>query len=715
MAKKKCKNSANQAALDRLYELKEKSANAKFMHTVSRAINSLAACPDVVETRKQAVELKYVGPHIAKVICPHQAPTRTVSRGSSAGSNKSNDGDCPSAKKPSAASRTVRPLPPTTSSNAADIKAPSLSAKQVAYDKAVEEAASLKLASGPWKVVLLVDGREREAEHVQAKLHMSGIPTEVRHLPIGDMAWLARCGDQEIMLGTIVERKEVHDLASSLFGTRYVEQRLRLQHCGLPQVLLLVEGNTSDVHNCPGDTLETCMMETRVQLNFQVITTRHLDETVRFLKNVHRRILQRSFPSAFGDDVPTSLPSFASPNANRPRRKKKKISLVDMRFDSPPVAPLGKERFVTYTELKAKVERDREAGTRTVGAIHAAMLKQIPTLSLKKVQAIQQAYPTPKALYSTYVGLKPEDGKTLVQDFCTTAGMERTCRVGPKSAAEVYHTYTQVISDAAGRGNEEEEANGATSTGLSQESSTSIVEEVARMPSEAATAAAAVPASDSLSPPYQHEFSASPLWSPESDSKPAAYDSPPRKRAASTSRNKWSPTSPVDEMQLALQRRRQQYENSQKKKPAVMAKKAPPSQDDGFVDLTQGYESDAETNTGMGFSQSSFQAADDDIGFLSSQASSSVGPSPPIRRAAPSVAGTTTTAVAAADVPTSSQGSNSVEDEEPLYVRVQRLHQARQAIESSRKRRGESSDNDETKLPAAKKKATIAQEVIEIE
>ena len=260
--------------------------------------------------------------------------------------------------------------------------------------------------------------------------------------------------------------------------------------------------------------------------------------------------------------------------------------------------PLGEKRFVTYTELKTRVERDREAGTRTVGAIHAAMLKQIPTLSLKKVQAIQQAYPTPKALYGTYVGLTPEDGKTLVQDFCTNTGMERTCRVGPKSAAEVYYTYTETISTTT-QGEEEGSSNGVTSTGLSQESTTSTddAEGFARMPSQAVAAMPA--ANDSFSPTYQ-AFSSSPQWSPESDAKWPAYDSPPRKKPAS-SIYKSSPTSPVDEMRLALQRRRAQYEASQKQKPMEMNA---PSQDDGFVDLTQGYESDAEESAGLSQSSS---------------------------------------------------------------------------------------------------------------
>jgi hypothetical protein len=44
------------------------------------------------------------------------------------------------------------------------------------------------------------------------------------------------------------------------------------------------------------------------------------------------------------------------------------------------------ERVVSsHKELKAKVERDREAGSKTIGSIHAAMLKQVATISGKGV------------------------------------------------------------------------------------------------------------------------------------------------------------------------------------------------------------------------------------------------------------------------------------------------------------------------------------------
>lgn len=468
---------SNQDALTRLYDVRLSAMNnpaSRYGSTVKRAMDSLAKCKTHVTTRKEAMELKYVGAALAKIIVL-APPVVTNSSNSKSDTSANSTNTSRSTTNNSIASKRKRPTtlgsgPTTITTQQPQPIKPQISAKQIAYDKAVAHAQSLQFPdNAKWKVILLIDGREQKADHVQAKLQMSGLPCEQRHLPIGDMAWIAQCTTQissttntggaknnciEVMLGTIIERKAVDDLASSLFGTRYLEQRLRLQHSGLTQVLLLVEGNLNSVHNCSGNTLRMAMMETRVHLGFQVVETKHLDDTVRFLKRIHRRLLQRTFPEAFGGDVETSLPSFQSPDAarrRRHRRKTAKVSLADMVMDTSPRPPQGPKtcidsnnnnRFMTYAELKAKIERDREAGTKTLGAIHKAMLKQIPTFSHKKVSAIGFAYPTPCALMKAYIGLNQEDGKTLVQDLSTNHGSQRTCRIGPKSAAELYTMCT---------------------------------------------------------------------------------------------------------------------------------------------------------------------------------------------------------------------------------------------------------------------------------
>lgn len=455
-SRKKAKHEANQESLDRMWEKHEqvsKQPNSKFVYTISKAIKSLQACPVAITTTKEAKALRGVGDSIARMIIKKQ-PTSdkkeapSLSRSSSIASTatasvateaKSLDSD------PAVKGLLKRKDPPPPPPPDGKIEVPKLSEKKKAYDKAVKVSEGLDVPKGGWKVVLVVDGREHGWEKVLAKLQMSGVPSEKRHLPIGDMAWIAKSGDTEVMLGTIVERKAVADLASSLYGTRYNEQRLRLQNCGLPQVFLLVEGDTRDVSNCPHDTLHMAMMETRVQLGFQVVQTRHLEDSIRFLKTVHRRILQRAFPGAFGSDtIGSSLPSFASPNANRRRRRKSikkrdetdRRSLDEMVFDIPPEPALGAVRFITYHELKCKIELDREEGTKTIRAIFCGMLKQIPKVSNSTVPPLVHAFRTPNALFRALDGLSEEEGKNLLADLETG-----TKRVGDQKALEVYHTF----------------------------------------------------------------------------------------------------------------------------------------------------------------------------------------------------------------------------------------------------------------------------------
>ena len=424
------KNPANQEAVDRLNEARikaEKNPNSNYVFTVKRALKTLADCKTPITTLSEANALKYVGPRIAKIILPDGGVLEA----------KPQPKPRANAKKVStttASTTTTLKQQRTTERKTTMKKEQGPSTKERNYKQAKLDAENLQLPKAPWKVILLIDGREVKSKHVVSKCRQSGIPCEERHLPIGDMAWIARCENDdgtttEVMCGTIIERKEVSDLASSLFGTRYAEQRLRLQHSGLPQVLFLVEGNLNHCSNCPADTLRMAMVETRVQLGFQVVHTQHLQDTVRVLKGFHRMIVQRTFPP---DSYAGEIPCFTSPEAARTGRKRRRpTSLLEMVFDSPPVPAMGAKRFITYKELKAKIELDREAGTRSVRAIYLAMLKQVATLSNKKCEAIAREHPTLNSLMTAFAA--SNEKRKLVQDI----NCERQ-RVGPKSAAELY-------------------------------------------------------------------------------------------------------------------------------------------------------------------------------------------------------------------------------------------------------------------------------------
>lgn len=498
ISKVKAKHIANQAGLDRLQELLVKAtsnpnATQNYAITIKRAFRSLQECKEPILTQKDAVKLKYIGPAMAKKICPQSTgvevqktskPKKAKAAAKSNTTSKAGNNDyenflnnisgAPAATglRPSTGLPLVCPRPSIQSTSRCNSTLESFStAKEEAYAAAKAEAERLVLPPrGPWKVVLLVDGREHKSKQVVSSCKQAGIPCEERHLAIGDMAWIARCvipnesstsmpaatskkrkkaGEDdkfrtiEILVGTIVERKEVNDLAGSLFGTRYAEQRLRLSQCGLPQVLFLVEGNLATVNNCPSETLQMAMMETRINLGFQIVHTKHLTDTVNILKTLHSRIVQRTFPDAFGKSS-TGASQQALPRFGGNRRGNRRASsLLELVFDTAPVPPFGSKRFITYPELKAKVEVDRERGTRSVRAISLAMLKQIPTLSQKKCTAIANHYPTLNQLltalsYPNQSGsaiVRKQHPKKIVQEIEIDSG-RRT--IGPVSASEIY-------------------------------------------------------------------------------------------------------------------------------------------------------------------------------------------------------------------------------------------------------------------------------------
>ena len=466
----------NQEALDRLQGMLERvmssqSTSSNYVLTLKRAMNSVRNCRHPITTLDQALELKFVGERLSRVVVPTTTTTTTTTTKAAAAVattkkrpartfNQSAAGEDLPVTKKRVRSEPSEPSSSSSSSTTATISAKT-SAKETAYETAKKQAEELILPSGPWKVILLVDIRERKSKNVVSQCQQRGIPCEERSLPIGDMAWIAQCTDPatkkvvEVLLGTILERKEVHDLACSLFGTRFSEQRLRLYHCGLPQILYLVEGEVNAVANCPAETLHMAMVETRIQLGFSIVQTKHLEDTVRVLRGLHRRIVQRTFPDAYRDnqDLPTFTGRYSGPQSSRRRPQRRAASLLELVFDTPPVPPFGRQRFMTYAELKAKIERDREAGTQTVGAIYMAMLKQVTSLSQKKCQAIAAEYPTWSHLLTAYdqVCETPSSSPLLAErsanDFHqpklpSTALLVKDVlvgrqKVGPKSAAEL--------------------------------------------------------------------------------------------------------------------------------------------------------------------------------------------------------------------------------------------------------------------------------------
>ena len=346
--------------------------------------------------------------------------------------------------------------------------------KEMAYIRSTNESIGIltKLhLYNNWKVILLLDCREHHSNSVQAKLLQYGIDCEQRQLPVGDVLWIARgeysqnlshsdCSSSnndvllpdhiEIVLGTIIERKSLSDLASSLFGTRFEEQRLRLKHSHSTfdcenQVIFLVEGsNINEVGNCPASTLRYAMMSTRIHMGFQVIRTKNLEDTCRMFQRIHLRIMQRSFSK----EIKCWREQFVINNSNKKRKDKKiRRNTFDFgpdTFKTTPNIPFARTRHYLYNEMKSKVEFDRERGTKSIYAIFRAQLKQVDSMSNKKVEAISRFYKTPRALMIGYESCSTEDAcNKMVENIQLGNKIERASRVGPKSSNELSCVYTK--------------------------------------------------------------------------------------------------------------------------------------------------------------------------------------------------------------------------------------------------------------------------------
>ena len=510
---KKAKNPCNQAALDKLRAMVQEpkyANNAHYPRVFRQGMSSLAKAAGEIRTVDDAIGLSNVGQFLAKIIAAAareahgggeeedaNAGAGEEDRPSSRGSNTTDNGG----RKRKKATQQLSIVPPsavgavavavpakkkrarkaTAASSTASVSDPAKpSAKQTAYARAVRESEGLSATLdqyGDWRVILLVDTREQKADHMTAKLLMSGIDAEIRQLPIGDMLWIAR-GERkritpnsglglggaaekqiiEVILGTVVERKTLEDLTSSLFGTRFEEQRLRLKNsaAGANQVLYLVEAEkVTDLPNCSGSTLRYAMMQTQIHLGFAVVRTKGIDDTIRYLRRVHRRLMRRSFPTEFNsaefDGVGTgrAVPTFASPDG-RVRQDDRARGRVEMVFQNPP-APFEARRHTLYEEFKAKIELVRETGTRSVKALHSAMLKQVDSWAIAKVHALTNRYDTPSSLARAFRDALARGGldeaDSMVRDISTGKSSARARRIGPKSSSELAKVYLAGVDE----------------------------------------------------------------------------------------------------------------------------------------------------------------------------------------------------------------------------------------------------------------------------
>lgn len=152
------------------------------------------------------------------------------------------------------------------------------------------------------KIIVLVDVRERRKisvniDYFEQMLEASGFESRTVQLSVGDYLWIGVDENQNsIVLDTIVERKRSDDLGESLQDGRFLDQKWRMRHTGLPNLYYFIEGPV--LAKTTGFAIETEKMlagiaSTAYADSFTVFRPSNTRETGRHLISISKDISQR--------------------------------------------------------------------------------------------------------------------------------------------------------------------------------------------------------------------------------------------------------------------------------------------------------------------------------------------------------------------------------------------------------------------------------------
>lgn len=151
-----------------------------------------------------------------------------------------------------------------------------------------------------YDVILLIDNREirgtDDRNFFMQELQKKGMKCEVRQLNIGDFIWIARhrSTKREVFLNSIIERKRIDDLCSSIKDGRFYEQKDRLNKTGYKWCFYLVEESVvnSRLLNM-AEAIKTSFFETSLDSGFILHRCKNASDTVTYLMMIHELISQR--------------------------------------------------------------------------------------------------------------------------------------------------------------------------------------------------------------------------------------------------------------------------------------------------------------------------------------------------------------------------------------------------------------------------------------
>ncbi len=139
-------------------------------------------------------------------------------------------------------------------------------------------------------IILQIDNRERElVSHFQNHEPEYSSFTEFLNMDVGDIQWIDKNSGTPLI---VVERKTYSDLSASIKDGRYKEQKERFIYSMQKNIrkIYLLEGDNIKKFTLPEKTFQGVVTNTMLRDHIQVYFTKNINETITFIKNIHRNI-----------------------------------------------------------------------------------------------------------------------------------------------------------------------------------------------------------------------------------------------------------------------------------------------------------------------------------------------------------------------------------------------------------------------------------------
>ena len=270
----------------------------------------------------------------------------------------------------------------------------------------------------------------------EGALTQRGVPCELRALELGDILWVARPKRdlppdkkkawtyvQEVVLDTVVERKRLDDLASSIFDGRWHDQKQRLRHAGIGQVIYLIEDiDVPHLMQRHGAQIQTALSSTQVIDGFFVHRTANNQGTVDFLVTLHEAVM----------DMYKDTPLYVLREETIAREHYDQQQRT-MRAEHPGIR--FHTSFHTYQQLHAKTST-----ASTIEATWIRMLLCARGVSADKAQEIVRHFPTPQHLLRAYSRCPSQlDAQRLLSTTIDATTRLTRRRIGRVLSERIWH------------------------------------------------------------------------------------------------------------------------------------------------------------------------------------------------------------------------------------------------------------------------------------